>query len=78
MNDEAYLKRKLAQQSARLAAYGNVAAHTPADYTLLEALTKLGIERQQAKLPKKSKEGDEVTPVDDAATGPIFESEVDE
>ena len=33
--NEAYLRRKKAQQAARLAAYGSVAAHTPADYTAL-------------------------------------------
>lgn len=76
MSIDAFIERKLkAQQSARLAAYGDVNAHTPADYTLLEALTKLGIERQQAKLPKKNKKGDEVAVVDDGATGPIFEGD---
>ena len=71
--DEAYLIRKKAQQAARLAAYGSVNAHTPADYTLQEALRKLGIERQQAKQPKKGKKGDQV--IDDGATGPIFEGD---
>lgn len=66
--DEAYLKRKLAQQAARLAAYGSINAVTPADYTLKEALNAMSREK-----PKKDKKGDE--PVDDGATGPIFESE---
>ena len=71
--DEAYLKRKLAQQATRLAAYGSINAVTPADYTLQEALNAMSREK-----PKKDKKGDEVAPVDDGATGPIFESEVDE
>lgn len=75
MNDEAYLRRKLAQQAARLAAYGSINAVTPADYTLKQALTVMG--KETAKI-QKTKKGDEPVVIDDGATGPIFESEVDE
>ena len=71
--DEAYLRRKKAQQAARLAAYGSVAAHTPADYTLKEALNAMG--KETAKV-KKAKQDD--TPVDEAALGPMFEEVSDE
>lgn len=70
--NEAYLRRKKAQQAARLAAYGSVAAHTPADYTLLEALAAMGKDK-----PKKDKKGDE-QPVNEEALGPMFEEVSDE
>lgn len=77
MNDEAYLRRKRAGDAARIAAYGSLNVRTPADYTLKESLEKLGQELRRAKT-KKAKKGDEVAPVDEAALGPIFESETDE
>ena len=68
MSLDAFIERKVkAQQAARLAAYGSVAAHTPADYTLQEALDAMTREK-----PKKDKKGDE-QPVDEAALGPMFE-----
>lgn len=77
MNDEAYLRRKRAGEAARIAAYGSLNVRTPADYTLKESLEKLGEELQRIKPPKKSKKGD-ASVVDEAALGPIFESETDE
>lgn len=75
--NEAYLRRKRAGDAARIAAYGSLDVRTPADYTLKESLQKLGEELQRVKT-KKSKKGDKVAPVDEAALGPIFESEVEE
>jgi len=72
MSIDAYIARKKAGQAARVAAYGSVNAVTPADYTLKQALNAMSREK-----PKKDKKGDEVAPVEDGATGPIFE-EVEE
>jgi hypothetical protein len=73
MSLDAFIERKVkAQQAARLAAYGSVAAHTPADYTLQEALDAMTREK-----PKKDKKGDE-QPVDEAALGPMFEEVSDD
>jgi len=78
MSIDAFIERKKkAQQAARLAAYGSINAHTPADYSLKESLAAMG--RETAKLPKKNKKSNEVEAViDDGTTGPIFESEVDD
>jgi len=72
MSLDAFIERKVkAQQAARLAAYGSVAAHTPADYTLQEALNAMSRETTKVKKAKQDN-----APVDDAALGPMFEEVV--
>ncbi len=72
MSLDTFIERKIkAQQAALIAAYGSGAAHTPADYTLREALNAMS--RETAKV-KKAKQDN--APVDEASLGPMFESEV--
>jgi len=66
--------RERARRAARLAAYGSETAFCPADYTLLQALEAM--EREVVRTRKRKKGDDPVA--DEAALGPIFESEENE
>lgn len=49
--------KERAQRAARIAAYGDADAHTPADYTPLEAIQAYGRELEAKKQGSKKKHG---------------------